>query len=128
MLRLNVDKSPRLDSCVKNFIKKNAIPFTSVEPPDTSGRGKIICSGAPTEALLLALGKEGIYVEDYVELRFAGEYDASGAQREFACIYLEAGDEERLIRLGTSARGDFPQARLDRMNAALEKLPFSPPS
>lgn len=128
MLRLNVDKSPRLDSCVKNFIKRNVIPFTAVGPPDTSRRGKIICSDTHIEALVLALGREGIYVEEYVELRFVGVYDASGAQREFVCIYLEASDGEGLLRLGESAAGDFPPDRLNRMNDALEKLPFAPPS
>lgn len=128
MIRQNIDNSPWLNDCVKRFITRGTIPFKAVEHPDTSRRGKIICSDTHIEALVLALGREGIYVEDYVELRFVGEYNAEGVQREFACIYLEASDGEGLLRLGESAARDFPPDRLNRMNDALEKLPFAPPS
>lgn len=125
MLRHNIDNSPWLNSCVKDFIKSSEIPFTAVEHPDTSSRRKIICSDAPIGALLYDLRKKGIYAEENVKLRFVGEYDAEGTQRKFACIYLEAGDGRTVIRLGTSAAGDFRQERLNKMDCVLAKLPLS---
>lgn len=126
MIRQNIDNSPRLNDCVKRFITRSTIPFTAVEHPDTSRRGKIICSDAPIEALLYDLRKKGIYKEENVKLRFVGEYNAEGVQRKFVCMYLEARGGRTVIRLGTSAEGDFGQDQLDMMDDKLAKLPFSP--
>lgn len=126
MIRQNIDNSPWLNDCVKRFITRGTIPFTAVEHPDTSRRGKIICSDAPIEALLYDLRKKGIYKEKNVKLRFVGEYYAEGVQRKFACMYLEARDGRTVIRLGTSAAGDFQQDQLKMMDSVLANLHFSP--
>lgn len=126
MIRHNIDRSPRLNDCVKSFIKNSTIPFTAIERPDAQGMGRIICSDAPIGALLYDLRKKGIYKEENVKLRFVGEYNAEGVQREFVCMYLEARDGGTVIRLGASAAGDFGPDQLKMMDSALAKLPLSP--
>lgn len=126
MIRHIIDKSPRLNGCVKRFITRNEISFTAVERPDTSGRGKIICDNAPIGALLRTLRQSDIYADKDVTLSFAGEYQEEAGQRKFACIYLEAGDGTTVIRLGASAAGDFRPDQLNTMNTALASLPLNP--
>lgn len=126
MIRHKIDRSSRLNGCVKRFITRSVIPFTAIERLDAQGRGRIICSDKPIDALLNYLSQNDIYADEGVELSFVGEYKEKDGKMEFDCIYLEAEDGKKVIRLGVSKAGDFQPKQLTDMNIALGNLPLNP--
>lgn len=72
------------------------------------------------------LSRDDIYADENVKLSFVGEYQEEAGKRKFACIYLEAGDGTKVIRLGAAAAGDFQRDQLNKMDTALASLHLNP--
>lgn len=125
MIYQNVDKSPELNTLIKNFIKHTPITFTAITRPE-GNRGKIICdiSDRDLSSLLSKLEVHNIFPDSNTIIHFAGEYSEVSGKREFVSLYLEAENSGKFLHLGEAGANDFSPENLSSKNERLSRMRY----